>query len=126
MANCGSSLTHRAYSATQYALFSALMALPGKPLLELAGKPMIAYAIEAARQCGLFEHVVVSTDDDEIAQVAHDNAASTEQVSAAMEEQSAVMNDLARAARGLTAMSEDMMRCIERFRTSPDPGGRDD
>lgn len=31
---------------------------------------MIAYAIEAATQCGLFAHVVVSTDDEEIAATA--------------------------------------------------------
>lgn len=33
---------------------------------------MIAYAIEVAQKSGLFEHVVVSTDDPEIAQVAQD------------------------------------------------------
>lgn len=31
---------------------------------------MIAYAITAAKDSGLFEHIVVSTDDDEIAQIA--------------------------------------------------------
>lgn len=44
--------------------------IPRKNIREFAGKPMIAYAIEAAKECGLFDHVVVSTDDDEIAQVA--------------------------------------------------------
>jgi len=34
------------------------------------GKPMIAWSIEAARASGLFDHVVVSTDDIEIAEVA--------------------------------------------------------
>lgn len=36
----------------------------------MAGRPMISYAIAAARSCGLFEHIVVSTDDAEIADVA--------------------------------------------------------
>ena len=44
--------------------------IPRKNIREFAGKPMIAHAIQAAQKCGLFDHVVVSTDDDEIAQVA--------------------------------------------------------
>ncbi len=44
--------------------------IPRKNILPFGGKPMLAYAIAAARETGLFEHVVVSTDDDEIARVA--------------------------------------------------------
>lgn len=44
--------------------------IPRKNIKPFAGRPMIAYAIDAARACGLFDHVVVSTDDDEIAGVA--------------------------------------------------------
>ncbi len=44
--------------------------IPRKNIREFAGKPMIAYAIDAARQSGLFEHVIVSTDDQEIADMA--------------------------------------------------------
>jgi len=51
--------------------------IPRKNIRGFAGKPMIAYAIEAARECGLFDHVVVSTDDDEIAQVARQYGAET-------------------------------------------------
>ncbi len=36
----------------------------------LRGKPLIAYTIEQAMQSGLFEHIVISTDSDEIATVA--------------------------------------------------------
>ena len=36
------------------------------------GKPIIAYSIEAALQSGLFEEVMVSTDDDEIAGIARE------------------------------------------------------
>lgn len=39
--------------------------LPGKPLLPLAGRPMIAYVCEQARQAGA-EAVVVATDDERI------------------------------------------------------------
>jgi CMP-N-acetylneuraminic acid synthetase len=44
--------------------------LPGKNLRALAGKPLIAYTIEVARQSGLFESVYVCTEDNKIADVA--------------------------------------------------------
>ena len=44
--------------------------IPRKNIRPFAGKPMIAHSIEAAKACALFDHIVVSTDDDEIAEVA--------------------------------------------------------
>lgn len=44
--------------------------VPGKNVRPLAGHPLLAYAIETARQSGVFERVVVSTDSEEIADVA--------------------------------------------------------
>jgi pseudaminic acid cytidylyltransferase len=44
--------------------------IPRKNIKPFAGKPMLAYAIDAALACGLFAHVAVSTDDDEIAAIA--------------------------------------------------------
>jgi CMP-N,N'-diacetyllegionaminic acid synthase len=44
--------------------------VPGKNLLPLAGHPLIAYAIASARESGLFDAVLVSTDSEEIAEVA--------------------------------------------------------
>lgn len=44
--------------------------IPRKNIKEFCGKPMIAYAITAAKDSGLFEHIVVSTDDEEIARIA--------------------------------------------------------
>lgn len=44
--------------------------IPRKNIKLFAGKPIIAYSIELAKQSGLFHEVMVSTDDDEIAQVA--------------------------------------------------------
>ena len=43
--------------------------LPGKPLLELAGKPLLQWVYERALRCGADE-VVVATDDERIATVA--------------------------------------------------------
>ena len=44
--------------------------VPRKNLLELGGHPLIAYSIGAAREAGIFEAVVVSTDSEEIAETA--------------------------------------------------------
>lgn len=44
--------------------------IPRKNIKDFLGKPIIAYSIEAALQSGLFDEVMVSTDDDEIVEVA--------------------------------------------------------
>lgn len=44
--------------------------IPRKNVKPFAGKPMIAYAIEAALHSGIFDRVIVSTDNGEIADVA--------------------------------------------------------
>jgi len=44
--------------------------VPHKNVRPLAGHPLLAYAIETALQSGVFERVVVSTDVEEIAEVA--------------------------------------------------------
>ena len=43
--------------------------LLGKNLAELAGKPLIVHTIDAAQQSGVFRKLVVSTDDEAIAEV---------------------------------------------------------
>ena len=44
--------------------------IPGKNIRDFAGKPIIAYSIEAALKSNLFDVVMVSTDDPEIAKIA--------------------------------------------------------
>ncbi len=44
--------------------------IPRKNIKEFCGKPILAYSIEAARTSGLFDTVMVSTDDREIAELA--------------------------------------------------------
>ena len=44
--------------------------IPRKNIKAFCGKPMIAYSIEAAKASGLFDKIVVSTDDMEIAEIA--------------------------------------------------------
>lgn len=50
--------------------------IPRKNIKEFCGKPIIAYSIEAALQSDLFDEVMVSTDDEEIARIAHSFGAS--------------------------------------------------
>ncbi len=49
--------------------------IPRKNIREFMGKPMIAYAIKAVSDAGVFSEVMVSTDDEEIAAVALANGA---------------------------------------------------
>ena len=51
--------------------------IPRKNIKEFCGKPMIAYAIAAAKESGLFDHIIVSTDDAEIAHIAREWGAET-------------------------------------------------
>ena len=44
--------------------------IPKKNIKDFLGKPIIAYSIENAIDSNLFDRVIVSTDDDEIAKVA--------------------------------------------------------
>lgn len=41
-----------------------------KNIIDLCGKPLIAYSIEAALETGLFDHVIVSTDSEHYAEIA--------------------------------------------------------
>lgn len=44
--------------------------IPRKNIKSFCGKPILAYSIEAALQSGMFDTVMVSTDDREIAEIA--------------------------------------------------------
>ncbi len=44
--------------------------IPRKNIKLFCAKPMIAWSIEAALQSGCFDQIIVSTDDEEIAEVA--------------------------------------------------------
>ena len=51
--------------------------IPRKNIKMFCGQPMIAYAIKAAQASGLFEHMLVSTDDAEIQIIANSLGAET-------------------------------------------------
>ena len=50
--------------------------IPRKNIKPFQGKPIMAYSIEAALQSSLFDEVMVSTDDEEFAEVAKQFGAS--------------------------------------------------
>jgi len=45
--------------------------LPGKPLLDIAGKPMIQHVFERAQESNASE-VIIATDNEEIMRIAQD------------------------------------------------------
>jgi len=49
--------------------------IPRKNIKDFCGQPMIAYSIKAALESKLFDRVIVSTDDEEIAKVAREYGA---------------------------------------------------
>ncbi len=46
--------------------------IPHKNIRDFQGRPLIDYSIKAALDCGVFDRVIVSTDDEEIAKVARE------------------------------------------------------
>lgn len=50
--------------------------IPGKNIKEFCGKPILCYSIEAAKKSGVFDEIMVSTDDEKIADIARANGAS--------------------------------------------------
>lgn len=49
--------------------------VPGKNVRDFCGKPLIAWSVEVAKQCPEITDIVVSTDDEKIAQAARDAGA---------------------------------------------------
>ena len=46
--------------------------IPGKNKAIVAGRPLIAYTLETAKECDYFDDLIVSTDDEEIMKIAGD------------------------------------------------------
>jgi pseudaminic acid cytidylyltransferase len=50
--------------------------IPRKNIKDFHGKPMISYAIKVAQDCQIFDRIIVSTDDEEIAVISESFGAS--------------------------------------------------
>ena len=46
--------------------------LPGKNIRELAGEPLLGWSVRAARESGVIDRIVVSTEEEEVAEIARD------------------------------------------------------
>lgn len=68
--------------------------LPRKNIKDFLGKPIIAYTIEAARQSNLFDCIVVSTEDKEIAEVSESYGAIIDMRSAELAGDNITVNDV--------------------------------
>ncbi len=51
--------------------------IPRKNIKPFLGKPMIAWPIEIAKNSDIFDHIIVSSDDSEIIQIANESGAET-------------------------------------------------
>jgi pseudaminic acid cytidylyltransferase len=51
--------------------------IPRKNVREFCGLPLIAYSILAAKNCDLFDYIIVSTDDEQIRDIANQYGAET-------------------------------------------------
>lgn len=49
--------------------------IPNKNIRDFVGKPLVAYSIEVAKASGLFDKIVVTTDNEEVANIALDYGA---------------------------------------------------
>ena len=68
--------------------------MPRKNIMDFLGKPIISYTIGAAQRSGLFTHVVISTDDAEIAQIAETCGAKVQERSAKLAGDRATLVDI--------------------------------
>ena len=86
--------------------------IPRKNVREFCGKPMLAYSVETAVTSGIFDVVMVSTDDDEIADVARKYGAEVPFMRS-----EATSNDYATTADVLREVLSDYGKCGDEFDT---------
>lgn len=76
--------------------------IPRKNIKEFCGKPILLYSIDAAKEAGIFDEIMVSTEDGEIAEIAEKNGASVPFLRS-----SATADDFATTAQVLTEVLEE-------------------
>ena len=95
--------------------------IPRKNIKEFLGKPIIAYSIEAAKESEIFDTIMVSTDDEEIAEIAKQYGAEvpflrSQKTSGDFATTADVMQEVVNAYRAL-GMDYDYLCCI--YPTAP-------
>lgn len=86
--------------------------IPRKNIKEFMGKPMLAYAVEAALSSKIFDEVMVSTDDYEIAEIAKKYGAKVPFMRS-----KATSNDYATTADVLAEVKEEYKKRGKEFET---------
>lgn len=86
--------------------------IPRKNIKQFFGKPIIAYSIKTAVDSGLFEKIVVSTDDDEIAALAKRFGAGTQMRSARMSRNEVGTQEVARYVLEHASLSQEDTACV--------------
>ena len=84
--------------------------IPKKNIKEFCGKPIIAYSIEAAINSGMFDEVMVSTDSQEIADIAMQYGAKVPFLRS-----EATSNDFATTRDVLLEVLDEYQKCGEQF-----------
>jgi N-acylneuraminate cytidylyltransferase len=95
--------------------------IPRKNVRPFAGKPMIAYSIECSLASRLFDRVIVSTDDPEIAQVARDFGADVPfmRPAALADDHAGVTEVIAHAIEALQAQGVELTAVCCIYATAP-------
>ena len=70
--------------------------IPHKNIAPLGGRPLLVWSIEVAREVAAIDRVIVSTDDDAIARVAHEHGAEVDRRPAALAGDDALVIDALR------------------------------
>lgn len=93
--------------------------IPHKNIKSFLGKPILSYPITCALESGLFDEIVVSTDSEEIAEVANTFGAQTPFLRPAhlSDDFASTLSVIAHAARELKLKSQDIVCCI--YPTTP-------
>lgn len=84
--------------------------IPRKNIKEFLGKPIIEYSIEAALKSGVFDEVMVSTEDEEIAEIARKAGAKVPFMRSAK-----TSDDHATSAEVVMEVLEEYKKCGEEF-----------
>lgn len=92
--------------------------IPGKNIKDFHGNPIIAYSIDKAKESGLFDRIIVSTDDKEIARIAKMYGAEVWKRNPAYAEDNVGTQEVvAQCLKGIKARDYDTVCCI--YATAP-------
>ncbi|MBT1450814.1 pseudaminic acid cytidylyltransferase [Glaciecola sp. XM2] len=95
--------------------------IPNKNIKSFNGKPIIAYSIEAAIESQLFDHVVVSTDSQDIANVAREYGADVPflRPDAISDDYATTREVITHAVNYMTKRYDEVTHCCCIYATSP-------